>query len=247
MSEVWGAQRPVISAEEAERWAGEEGLRFPELAADEAPEWEWHDGGEGFYIGYLPTDWAAGVEDCSYEMLELSDGDDENGIYEWFFDLGVCTVVVRGDRNELWQDDPFAIPVLAADDIDAWQRADGWFDEQLDEFEESFESVFDGFEKFNRDMQSNELGFFDGSTGLVAIARGWAERRGPYREWVLVVRQPEDGTFIGLGGPPTIIPTWRFRREFADLEEATAWMKSAAESIGATAEPGSEWLERWPA
>jgi hypothetical protein len=248
MSEVWGAQRPVISAEEAERWAGEEGLRFPELVAHEAPEWEWHDGGEGFYVGYLPTDWAAGVEDCSYELLELSDcDDDENGIYEWFFDLGVCTVVVRGDRNELWQDEPFAIPVLAADDIDAWQRADGWFDGEVDEFEEYFEPVFDGFEKFDPRMYSHDLGFSDSPTGLVAIAQGWAERRGPYCEWLLVVRQLEDGTFIGLGGPPTVIPTWRFRREFADLEQAAVWMKSAAESIGATAEPGSEWQERWPA
>jgi hypothetical protein len=247
MSEVWGAERSVISAEEAERWAKQKRLRFPELVADEAPDWEWHDGDEGFYVGYLPTDWAAGVEDCSYELLELGDGDDENGIYEWFFDLGVCTVVVRGDRNELWQDEPFAIPVLVADDVDAWQRADGWFDGEIDEFEEYFEPVFDGFEELDREMRSEELGFTDGSTGLVAIAQGWAERRGPHCEWVLVVRQLEDGTFIGLGGPPTIIPTWRFRREFADLEDAAVWIKRAAESLGSIAGPTDEWRDRWPA
>jgi hypothetical protein len=35
MSEVRGAERPVISPEEAERWADAEGRRFPELVADE--------------------------------------------------------------------------------------------------------------------------------------------------------------------------------------------------------------------
>ena len=247
MSAAWGAQRAVISAAEAERWAEAEGLRFPERVADEAPEWLWHDGGQGRYVGYLPVDWDAGVEDCSYEMLSLSDGDDENGIYEWFFDLGVCTVVVRGDMNEQWQDEPFALAALTADEVDDWQQADGWFDEQLDEFDEFFEPVFDGFEEFERGMYSHDLGLSDSSTGLVAIAQGWAERRGPYCEWVLVVRQLEDGTFIGLGGPPTVIPTWRFRREFAGLKDAAAWINSAAESIGTAAEPGSEWQDRWPA
>ena len=131
MSEVWGAERPVIGAEEAERWAKRKRLRFPEQVAEE---------------------------------------------------------------------------------IDAWQRADGRFDEQLAEFDEFFEPVFDGFEEFDRDMRSDEIGFIDGSTGLVATAQGWAERRGPYSEWVLAVRQLEDGTFIGLGGPPAALPTWRFRR-----------------------------------
>lgn len=248
MSAGFGPGRPIISAEEAERWAEESGLRFPELIVDEAPEWEWHDGGEGRYVGYLPADWNAPIEDNSYEMIESSDGDgdDESGIFEWFFDLGVCTVVVRGDRNAMWQDEPFAIAALSADDVSDWQQADGWFDEQVDEIDEFFEPVFDGFEEFDREMRSEELGVRDDWPERVARAVGSAERRGPYCEWVLEVRALDERGFLGLGGPPGSVRVWKFQREFETLDEAATWITRAAEELGTMVDPSSEWQNRWP-
>ena len=245
MSAAWGAQRPVISATEAERWAGEARLRFPELVADEAPEWVWHDGGEGRYVGYLPTDWNAPIEDYSYERIGMAEYAWEAHV-EAFFDLGVCTMVGRlngfTDYFEV-----FTIPAITRDEIGRWQTADGdWFNNQFDESTFIYPPVFEGFEEFEREMRSEELGLPDDESDVVAEALAFAEHRGPYSKWVLELRALDDGRFLGLGGPPGRDRRWKFQREFETLEDATAWIKSAAESIGTAAEPGSEWQDRWP-
>ena len=176
MSAAFGPERPIISAAAAERWAETEGLRLPELVADEAP----------------------------------------------------------------------AGPVLGADELHDWQQADGWFDDEVDELEEFFASVFHGFEEFEQEMRSKQLGLRDDGSDLVARATGWAERRGPYCEWVLELRAMDDGRFLALGGPPGRVRVWRFRREFDRLVVAARWMHSAAESLGTMADASSAWRKRWP-
>ena len=238
MSEVWGAERPVITAEEAERWAKRNRLRFPELVAEEAPDWEWHDGGRGFYVGYLPADWDAG-EDCSYELVELVD-DEFYGSRETISDMGVCLIVNRYIHYDVFSQ-AFTIPIMSEEKLDSWRSKNKWFDDQINEIVEFFEPVFDGFDE----ADDSAAAIYE--TSMVAVGSGWAERLGPYAEWNVAVCELKNGEFLGLGGPPGTITEWEYQRVFPTFEEAAEWLNEASSLLGdSNLFINDSWFERWP-
>ena len=242
MSESWGSERPVISAEEAAKWAKRKRLRFPELVTDEAPDWEWHDGGTGLYVGYLPAgdeEWHPRWEASSYEMIELID-DEFHGVRETIVDLGVCLIVDRVIYDG-FHEETFLLPMMNEEKLDRWRRKHGWFNDEVNRIVEFFEPVFDGF--VEADDSATKLY----ETSLVAVGSGWAERLGPYSEWTVAVCALENGEFLGLGGPPGTITEWEYQRHFPTFDEAVEWVLMAASLLGnSNLFIEDSWRGQWP-
>ena len=223
-----------IDAAAARRWAAEHDLEFPNLTADDEPEWIWHEGCHGEYTGYLPADWDEG-EACAY--YDGEDQEDMWGVYVRVVDLGVCTVVTRGELDG-WEDDPVPIPRLVGH-LASWD----WFvDDELladriKEISDWAEPAFSGFDEVSSDAGDDPEG-----SGVASI-NGWY-RHGPYSEWYVELIALDDGRFTMRAGPP--LDRIELTKTFDDLGEAARQMATAAEILGSTVDVAQVWADRNP-
>lgn len=230
---------PITEAEAA-TWAAEKGLGFPQLAAwaqDDPPRWEWYDGGEGRYLGYLPQDWDR-VPDDSHKAPLLYDHE-LYGIQDEYYDLALCTIVVHVNYNTGARDS-YAIAHLPDENAAMrWEADDGRFEDEAVEIINYFAPVFDEFDPFVPATAALMT-----QSPLVAEADGWAERRGPYSEYGLRLHDLGDGTFLAVGTEPGGRP--EYQRVFATLDAAAEWIQEAAELLGTDPEVDPGWEDRWP-